>query len=419
MKLSRLIALRYLHSSRENRYFSWITVLSVMGLAIGVSALIVVISVFNGFEIEVRKRLLQSNAHIWATSYPYGLEDPPKWERVIMANPDFGPKIQAIAPFIHSQTMAKNDAALRGVFIRGVIPRQQEKVQSLINLVQPPQALQILQHEIDDHAKGLPIPEVPSVILGVGLQNTLNTKVGEVVRLIDPSASTFVVSKPFKVVGTFNSGLQDADNRIVVMSLSTAQNLTGLGDKVTGLSFALKNPELSAEISALMSRSYDNLTFKNWESFNSRFFETMASERVRVGLIVGLVALVAGFNILTTVFVSVSQRQKDISILKALGASTSSIMQIFLLQSTAIGLLGSLIGVILAGIISYILENFPFLDLPDPYLLRTLPVAYSFTVYAGACLIASGICWFAGLYPAYIASRVNPSEGMAGTGQAL
>ncbi|RYZ58055.1 MAG: ABC transporter permease [Proteobacteria bacterium] len=419
MKFSQLIAFRYLHASRENRYFSWITLLSILGLGIGVAALIVVLSVFNGFESEIRTRMLASNAHVWATRYPAGLNDPEKWIRMIESNKDYGPKIAAITPFVHAETMAKNNSALQGVIIRGVIPKRQEKVQSIINLVKPQTALNVLQKEVDDKAAGKEDPEIPSIVMGSGLANTLNTKVGAVVRLIDPANSGFSTSLPFKVIGIYDSGLKNFDDRLVVMSITTAQKFAGMGAKVTGLSFGLKDPEISTALAYDMGRTYDKLNFKEWKSINNRFFEVMAAERLRVGFIVALVGLVAGFNILTTVFVSVSQRQRDISILKALGATNSDVMRVFLIQSTSIGVVGSLFGVILAGIISYILATYPFLDLPDPYFLKTLPVSYSWSVYGGVCLIASCICWGAGLYPAFIASRVNPTDGMRGTGDAL
>jgi lipoprotein-releasing system permease protein len=138
-----------------------------------------------------------------------------------------------------------------------------------------------------------------------------------------------------------------------------------------------------------------------------------------IALIVAIVVIVAGFNILTTVFVSVSQKQRDISILKALGAQNRQILGLFLVQSLCIGIGGSVIGAILAGGISYVLENYPFIDLPEPYFLKSLPVHYSAQVYFGVAGAASLVCLIAGLYPAYVASRVVPTEGISGTGQAL
>lgn len=419
MKFSRLIAFRYLHASRENRFFSWITILAILGISIGVAALIVVLSVFNGFEAEVRSRMLQANSHIWVTNQPKGFEDPAAWAKNVFTNAHYGHEIKAMAPFVYSFSMVKKDSLVSGVIIRGIIPKQQEKVQSSAHIIQPPTAIQDLQKEINNVIAGMPRPEVPPVILGVDLAKNIQAQVGDIVRIFDPVAKGLSTSRRYKVAGFYNSGLQDMDKRLVLMSLPAAQDLTGMGKRVTGLSIALKNPEKSTEVAYQMGLDYIDMTFKDWKSFNSHFFEVMDGERVRVGLIVALVGIVAGFNILTTVFVSVSQRQRDISVLKALGATNGDIMKVFLIQSSAIGIAGSLLGVVLAGCIAYSLETFPLFDLPDPYFLKTLPVSYSFSVYAGICLAASAICLFAGLYPAFIASRVNPTEGIAGSGQAL
>ncbi|MBC7531998.1 MAG: ABC transporter permease [Oligoflexus sp.] len=419
MKFSRLIAFRYLHASRENRFFSWITILAILGISIGVAALIVVLSVFNGFETEVRTRMLQANSHIWVTNQPMGFKDPAAWAKSVFTNAQYGHEVKAMAPFVYSFSMAKKDSLVSGVIIRGIIPKQQEKVQSSMPIIQPPSALQDLQREINDAIAGKPRPEVPKVILGSDLGKNLQAQLGDVIRIIDPVAKGLSTSRPYKVAGFYNSGLQDMDKRLVLLSLQAAQDLTGMGKRVTGLSIALKNPEKASLVAYQMGLDYLDMTFKDWKSFNSRFFEIMDGERVRVGFIVALVGIVAAFNILTTVFVSVSQRQRDISILKALGATNSDIMKVFLIQSSAIGIGGSVLGVILAGSISYSLQTFPLFDLPDPYFLKTLPVSYSFSVYAGICGAASFICLCAGLYPAFIASRVNPTEGIAGTGHAI
>ncbi|MBC7659734.1 MAG: ABC transporter permease [Chitinophagaceae bacterium] len=418
MRFSRIIAFRYLHASRENRYFSWITALSLLGLAIGVAALIVVLSVINGFEYELRNRFLQANAHIMAYRYPAGMVAPEKWEQRIMNDKDLKDDVQGVSPFIHYETLAKNEAVMQGVLVRGIAPRQREKVQSIANLINPPGALDVLQKEVDDKKAGKPEPELPSVIIGSGLMETLKTKIGGTIHLVAPSENRFSEMKRFKVAGTYNSGLKHYDNRLVILSLTTAQTFFGMGDTVTGLEIGLKDADRSPEVARKMEPKYD-LSFREWQSYNRPLFEAMERERFVIAIIVAMVVLVAGFNILTTVFVSVSQRQRDISILKALGATNSQIMRLFLIQSSCIGVGGSLVGIVLAGAISFILEKYPFIDLPEPYFLKSLPVHYSFAVYSIVSLSAIGICLAAGLYPAFIASRVSPTEGIAGTGQAI
>lgn len=419
MRFSQLVAFRYLHASRENRYFSWITILSLLGLAIGVAALIVVLSVINGFEYELRNRFLQANAHIMAYRYPAGMVNPDKWAELIMKDKDFKDDVQGISPFVHYETMAKHDAVMQGVLVRGIDPVKREKVQSIANLIEPKGALSILQKEIDDRAKGKPEPEIPSVIIGVGLLEALKAKVGGTLHLVAPSeANRFSDMKRFKIAGTYNSGLKHYDNRLILLSLTTAQSFFNMKDTVTGIEIGLNDADLSPEVARKMETKYE-LSFREWQSYNRPLFEAMERERLVIAIIVAMVVLVAGFNILTTVFVSVSQRQRDISILKALGSTNSQIMKLFLIQSSCIGFGGAGLGIILAGVISVVLERYPFIDLPEPYFLKSLPVHYSVSVYASVCLAAIAICLIAGLYPAFIASRVAPTEGIGGTGAAI
>lgn len=413
MSFSRTIAFRYLQSSRENRFFSWITLLALLGLAIGVAALIVVLSVINGFEFELRNRFLQANAHIMAYRYPAGLENVERWTSTI--HKDFPKDVKGVSPFINYETMIRHEGIMHGVLIRGIAPRERDNVQSIRDIVAPKGALDLIQAEIDNAKKGKPEPEIPGVILGSGLMGIMNVKVGDVIFLLAPTESRFSDSKRFKIVGTFNSGLKSYDNKLVILSLSTAQSFFHMGKTVTGLEIGLNDADRSPEVAKKMERNYD-LTFREWQSFNRPLFEAMERERNVIALIVAMVSMVAGFNILTTVFVSVSQRQRDISVFKALGARNRQIMGLFLIQSICIGVGGSVVGAILAAGISIFLRNYPLIDLPEPYFLKSLPVHPSPEVYLGVSLAAIAICLVAGLYPAFVASRVVPTEGIAGTG---
>lgn len=416
MSLYKKIATRYLSSNRENRFFSWITVLSVTGLAIGVAALIVVLSVINGFESELRKRFLHANAHIMAYRYPAGMSDPERWSEVIKK--DFPHQVQGISPFIHYETMAKKNSLMRGVLVRGIAPRQRESVQSLEGLIQPFSALDVLQREIDEVVAGKAIPEVPAIIIGSGLRSILSVDVGDEIKLITPTGNNFSEAKSFKVVGIYDSGLKHYDNRLIAMSLNVAMDFFSMNGLVTGLEIGLLDPNSSGQVAKEMDTKY-NLSFREWKTYNRPLFEAMERERLVISLIVAMVVVVAGFNILTTIFVSVSQKQRDISILKSIGAPTALILKIFLTQGLIIGVLGSFIGAILALLISGALERYHFIELPDPYFLQNLPVDYNVLTYVGVCLAAILICLFASLYPARIASRVNPTEGFRGNGQAL
>lgn len=411
MAVTTFVARRYMQAGRNNRFFSWISFLTIAGVTIGVAAMIVVWSIINGFETELRKRFLAANAHIMAYKFPHGLSNYDKWASDI--EKDFGAQVRGISPFIHHETMARKDTLMHAVLIRGIDPKLRDKVQSLSFITSPKEALGVLQQEIIDRDAGRAAPEIPSVILGTGLMNLLGAKVGDIVELVQPETQNISDMKKFRVIGAYDSGLKHYDNKLVLMSIATAQEFFDLGRKVIGLEIGMHEPWKSKQLAEDMAAKY-SLSIREWQSFNRPLFEAMQMERVVILLITGLVAGVAGFNILTTIFVAVSQRQRDISILKAIGASNRQILVTFIKQGVYVGVVGSIIGMILAAIISKILERYQFVDLPDLYLLARLPMTYDWWVYLSVCLVSIVIAVIAGFFPALLASRVNPVEGFRG-----
>ena len=411
MSVTTFIAKRYMQAGRDNRFFSWISVLSIAGVAIGVAAMIVVWSVINGFESELRRRFLEANAHVMAYRFPHGITNGDQLAKEI--SHDFKHVVRCVSLFVHYETMARKDSILHGVLVRGTDPKMREGVQSLAPVTKPAGAIDILQQDIIDNAAGKAPPEIHSVIIGSGLLSLMSAKVGDTIELVEPTKESLAAMKKFKVVGIYDSGLKHYYNKLVLMSLSTAQRFFNMGKRVTGLEIGLEKPWDSPKIAEQMSAKY-SLSIKEWQSFNRPLFEAMQMERVVILLITGLIAGVAGFNILTTIFVAVSQRQRDISILKALGATNNQILVLFIKQGVYIGLIGGLIGMGLAVAISAVLERYQFIDLPDLYLLARLPFSYEWWVYAGVGAVSLAIAVLAGLFPAWIASHVNPVQGFRG-----
>lgn len=412
MSVTSFVALRYLLANQSNRFFSWIAFLCITGIAIGVAAMIVVLSVINGFEDELRSRFLSANAHIMAYRFPAGLKNPEVWQKAI--HKEFGEYVTGLAPFVHFETMGRKDYIIHSMLIRGVSPTLRQDVQDLRSLIRPPEALDQLQLEIDRREKGEALPEQPSIILGRGLASLMQVQVGDSVQLISPQAdqeNPIGEMQTFKMVGLYDSGLQHYDDKLGLVSIPAAQQLFDMGDIVTGIEIGLKNPDKSKEIASLMS-SHFSISIKEWQSFNKNIFEAMQTEKTVIGLIVALVAFVASFNILTTQFVSVTQRQRDIAVLKALGATNRQILLLFVKQSLFIGFIGGSVGVVIAFILANILEHVPFIKLPDIYLLSSLPVSYDWRVYTGVTVCGLLIAMLAGLYPALRATRVTPVEGL-------
>ena len=411
MDVTTFIARRYLQAGRNNRFFSWISVLTIAGVAIGVAAMIVVWSVINGFETELRRRFLAANAHIMAYRFPSGLTNPDEWAKTI--DRDFHDVVRGISPFVHYETMARKDSILHSVLVRGIDPTLREKVQSLAMITTPPEALKVLDREIAAAKALRPDPPVPAIIVGSGLLSLLGAKVGDEIELVQPEKNNLAEMKRFKVIGAYDSGLKHYDNKLVLMSIPTAQKFFGMDKRVTGLEIGLKQPWESPKIADAMTAKY-SLSIKEWQSFNSSLFQAMQMERVVILVITSLVAGVAGFNILTTIFVAVSQRQRDISILKALGASNWQVLAVFIKQGIYVGIVGGIVGLVLAYGLSHLIERYQFIDLPDLYLLARLPMSYDWWVYLTVAGVSLAIATLAGLFPAWLASRVDPVEGFRG-----
>ncbi len=409
MSFSWFAAFKFLSIHREQRFLSWITSLSIAGVAIGVATMIVVLSVINGFETELRNRFLAANAHILMYRFPSGIRDSRQWEKKIFSSLET--EITGISPFIHSETMGRKDSMIHSVLVRGIDPVKRQNVQDLKGIVRPESALTLLEEEFKTQEAN----KVPAVIVGIRLMELMNAKVGDTIDLISPRTQStddpFRNTQKFKIVGTYDSGLQHYDVKLCIMSIPAAQHLFGMNDSVTGLEIGLKDPNKSPEIAKILDEHY-NLTVKEWQSYNQNIFQAMKTERLVIALIVALVAFVASFNILTTLFVLVTHKQREISLLKSLGAPNKEVLFVFLHQGSFLGIFGGLIGVVLALILAYIIENYKIIDLPEVYLLAKLPVQYDWRVYlavsGGGILIAS----LAGLYPAWIATKVSPTQGL-------
>jgi len=413
MNFSSFAALRFLRTHREHSSLSWITSLSIAGIAIGVATMIVVLSVINGFESELRNRFLAANAHVLMYRFPSGLKDVDHWEKNVKKF--IGSELTGISPFIHAETMGRKEGLIHAVLVKGIDPVKRQSVQDLKNIIRPVTALDRLEDEMLLVGQGKSLPEIPSIILGIRLLEVMNAKVGDVVELIAPrsdnSEDPLGEVQKFKVVGVYDSGLQHYDVKLAILSIPASQRLFGMGQIVTGIELGLKDPNKSQEIAKKLDEHY-NLSVKEWQSYNHNIFEAMKTERILIAFMVALIAFVASFNILTTLFVSVTHKQREISLLKALGTPNRHVLRIFLKQGSFLGLFGGIIGIFLALILGYIIENYRIIDLPDIYLLAKLPVQYDWRVYAGVAGAGVLIASLAGLYPAWVATNVTPTQGL-------
>lgn len=410
MSFTRLVASKYLASRHK---LSWITLLSITGITIGVAAMITVISVINGFEYELRERFLAANAHILAFNFPGGVHYPETIRKSMLS--EYGHHLKGVAPFVYGETMGKKDSIAHAMLIKGIHPRFRKNVQDIEKFVKPTSGLAELQKEIDHFEKTGELPSKPKIILGKGIAKLLGLKVGDNMTLLVPPQTAkprSPIPSQYRIVAIYDSGLHHYDSKLGLLSTTAGQQLFDLGNLMTGLEIGLKDPNSSPEVAEQLGRFYRHLTIKEWQSYNKTVFKAMKSERAVISFIVALVAFVASFNIFTTLFITVTQKQRDISILKAIGASNTQVLSIFVKQSTMIGVIGSLLGLALGFGLCVFIANYK-LKLPEIYSLESLPIMHDFHMYYIIAIVNVIISAIAGLYPAWTATRVTPVQGIA------
>ncbi len=399
--LTSFIARKLISKNDDSHFFSWISTLSIVGVGLGVASMILVVSIFTGFEQELRKKFLAANAHVMVFRFPGGLENYSKWEDHLTA--EFGRDFEALSPFVNYETMVRHDSLLQSVLVRGFIPSVREKVQSAKDIIRPQEALQIVQADQDSAGQN----PLPPIIIGSGLAQALNVKIGEKIDLIKPENGSINSSQKFKVVGLYDSGLHHYDKKLVIMSLKTSQEIFSMGQRVTGLEIGLHDPTKSIEVAQKLSKSI-NLSVREWQSLNQSFFEAIHTQKHVIALIVFMIAFVASFNIFTTLFLNVTQKRKSIATLKVLGLKTSQVLKVFVQQGLFLGIVGSFVGIVTAMLLSVVLEQFEIIKLPDLYLLAKLPIIYDPTIYALMSSLGVLLCCLSSLIPAFLASRTKP-----------
>jgi len=405
-----LVGLRYTRAKRRNRFIGINSLVSMIGIFVGVWALIVVLSVMNGFQKEVRTRILGVASHVQITSIDNRLPD---W-RSIAALAAQHPRVRATAPFVQGQAMLAAGQAVRGALVRGILPEEEEKVAD------------IGQHMRSGSLADLRPGEF-GIVLGADLARGLGVLPGDKVALVAPQglvtpAGVIPRLKQFTVVGSFEVGMVDADAGLALVHLRDAQTLYQLGDAVSGVRLRLDDLFAARSVAReLMARLPQNVFASDWTRSHANFFRAVEIEKRMMFIILTLIILVAAINIISTLVVAVTDKQADIAILRTLGAAPGSVMQIFIVQGMVIGIVGTLIGAGL-GIVTALnidvivpaIENafsIKFLS-KDVYLIPELPSDLQAGDVGSIVLMALGLSFFATLYPSWRAARVNPAEAL-------
>jgi lipoprotein-releasing system permease protein len=410
-----LVGLRYTRAKRKNHFISFISFTSMIGIALGVWALIVVLSVMNGFQDELRNRILGVASHIEITGINNQLENWPEIVKIAMqTNAQDRPTVLAAAPYVMAQGMLSYDQAVQGTIVRGVLPAEESKVSNL-------SAHMKLGH-LDDLKSG-----EFNIVLGSDLAALLGVSVGEKVVLMAPQGQftpTGVVPriKQFTVVGIFQIGMYEYDSGLALIHMDDAAKLYRMGDKVSGVRLKLNDLFDAGEESVKLSNRLNGAYFvTDWTQQHANFFKAIQLEKRVMFIILALIVAVAAFNIVSTLVMAVTDKRADIAILRTFGASPTSILKIFIIQGALIGIIGTLSGAVVGVLTALNIETIvPFIErtfhvqflAKDVYYISDLPSKLIWSDVWTIVILSFVLSLLATLYPSYKASRINPAEAL-------
>jgi lipoprotein-releasing system permease protein len=419
MSYELFVSLRHLKAKRTQRFISLNTWISIGGVALGVMALIVVIAVMSGFGKDLRDKILGTNSHVVVTNVTRtGLTDSEAViKKVIKVE-----GVDAAAPFILNQVMLTYGNNAVGVVVRGIDPEREAGVSDLEkNLVEG--SLKMLVAPAKSSGKY----RRDGIILGKELAHRLGVHPDDAVSMVAPASRMTPMGlvpkiKLFKVVGLFESGMFEYDSNLAFISIHSAQKFFAMKGVVSGIEIRVEDIEKADHVA---ERIQDSLGFpyyaRDWMRMNKNLFSALRLEKVVMFIILVLIILVAAFNIISTLFMVVMEKTKEIAILKSMGATRSSIMKIFSYQGLIIGITGTMIGCVggftivpnLNEIVGFIEKIFGFTAFPsDVYYLNKLPSEIQYLDSFLIIIFSIVICFLASLYPAWRASRLDPVEGL-------
>jgi lipoprotein-releasing system permease protein len=410
------IGLRYLKAKRKQFFMSINSIISIAGVFLGVMTLIIVLAVMNGFETDIKEKILGTHSHVillkqgagGISNYSALIEQVKGYERVVSAS-----------PFIYNEGMLTSKANVSGVVIRGIDPDSAVEVTN-IGRAMKEGSLSDLKKQGGDGA-------VAGIIIGKELARHLGAFLNEPVTVISPMGTITPMGmvprmKQFKVMGIFNVGMYEYDSKLAYISLKEAQRFFNMGDNVTGIEIKVDDVYRAKEVAGIIQR---DLGFpywtRDWMEMNKNLFSALRLEKVIMFIILFLIVFVAAFNIVSTLIMVVMEKNKDIAILKSMGATAWSILKIFIIEGLIIGTLGTVLGALLgmlaainmetiAGYVEKVLGFEVFSR--DVYYLDRFPSELNPVDVVIIVIVALVLCFFATLYPSWKASKLDPVEAL-------
>ncbi|MBI3785569.1 MAG: lipoprotein-releasing ABC transporter permease subunit [Deltaproteobacteria bacterium] len=413
MRYELLVGLRYLRAKRKERFISLITVISTLGVVVGVVTLNVVLAVMTGFEEDLRDRILGFNPQIVVEGDDGTLADPDQLTRTIRSIPG----VVAAAPYASGQVMLSAEGNVTGAMVRGIGPEAREVLDVETHLREG--SLDQLGKMFDAPAsEGQTGPvKLPGIIIGKDISRQLGLLVGDPVTVISPLSMPSAVGlvprvKRFAVVGIFDSGMSEYDAALVYMDLPSAQRFFDLDGKVNGIE--VRSPEIydakqvGDRIRAALGKGF---VVRDWMETNRNIFAALRMEKYVYFIVLLLIVLVAAFNIVATLIMVVMEKRKDVAILKSMGATSRSINRIFRYKGLIIGVLGTAVGNVVAFALCLVMQRYQVVPLPkDVFYVNTLPIKMQPEYFVMVTVASLLIVLLATIYPARQAARLTPVD---------
>ncbi|MEO5694875.1 MAG: lipoprotein-releasing ABC transporter permease subunit [Usitatibacter sp.] len=404
------VGLRYTRAKRRTHFISFISLVSMLGIALGIAALITVMSVMNGFEKEIRGRILGAAAHIQILGGEAGMRG---WEAVA-ATAARNPEVTETAPFVQAQGLLSTGSAVRGVYVRGVVPEMEDKVADFSKHMRAGSLAALRPGEF-------------GLVIGIGISRALGLRVGDRVTLISPQGQVTPAGlmprlKQFTVVGVFSLDHNEFDSALALARMEDAQVLYRMDTAVSGVRVKVRDidraPQVARQLAAALS---PDVYVTDWTQQNVNYFRAIQIEKRMMFIILTLIIAVAAFNLVSTLVMVVTDKHPDIAILRTLGASPASIMKIFVVQGAVIGIIGTLLGVVTGillalnvdVVVPFIEQTFHFRILSsEVYYISELPSDLQWRDVWSVAVVSLLLAFVATIYPSWRASRVNPAEAL-------
>ena len=405
MSFELFVALRYLFSRRKQTFIYIISIMSILGVAIGVGALVVVLGVYNGLTTDMRDKILGANAHAIVMSYiPSAFEN----RSDILDRVRSVKGVTGATPFIYTEVMLSAGGGVKGVVLRGIDPQS------------APAVLSMLRQMRTGSAADLEREGTPGLIIGEELAKRLGLGMGSRVNLLSPSGQKTTSGyaprvRPFEVVGIFKTGMFEYDSSLGFVILGASRDVLGLPENyLSGIELTVDDVYKADKISTLVSTELGSPFYvRSWMEMNANLFAALKLEKIGMFILLAMVVLIGSFSIVTTLVMLVMEKTRDIAIIMSMGATSGMIRRIFMFQGTIIGVIGTLLGYALGLSLGWLLKRYQFIKLPENvYTLDHLPIIITLSDVLIIGASAMLLCFLATLYPARQASRLQPAEAL-------